>query len=107
MNLIQEICRHKNKEKKNSACTQVNYFLAHHFEAKNFKKKITNVNEITSEFLNEEDDFFDVLATIFATVARVSCNEYNPLLSMNSSDGFFQLSNFFLLRSLKSKKQKN
>ena len=107
LNSIQEICRHKNKEKKNSACKRVNYFLAHHFEAKNFKKKITKFNEITYEFLNEEDECFDVLATFFATIARVRCNEANPLVSMNSADGFFHLSKCFVWRILKSKNLKN
>ena len=80
--------------------------ISQHINSKQtyFKKKITNVNEITYEFLKGKDDFFDVLATFFATIARVRCNEAKPFLSMNSEDGFFSAFKMFCIEKFEKQK---
>ena len=102
--LVRDLYGNKNKEKKNNACTHVNQFLKYHYQPKHSKKRLTNVNEITYEFLKEEVNFFDMLATYFATEACIRNVRANGLLSMNSADGYFSAFKMHMIEKYETKK---
>ena len=102
--LVRDLYGNKNKEKKSNACTQVNHFLKYHYKPKVTKNKLTNVNEITYDFLKEEEDFFELLATYFATEASIRCKKENGLLSLNSADGYFSAFKMHMIEKFESQK---
>ena len=102
LDAIQEICRHKKKEKEKSSKTHVNKFLQNHFMPKDKEYRIKNCDELTYEFLkNEGDQFMNCLATFFATTATIKRG--TNLLSMNSADGYFSAFKMFCFEKFSEK----
>ena len=57
--------------------------------------------------MKEEEDFFELLATFFATEACIRCKKENGLLSMNSADGFYSAFKMYIIERFESQKAEN
>ena len=83
----------------------MNKFLQNHFQPSYEKNRINDSKQITYEFLVEEGvKMMDVLATYFATEARIRCKDEAPLLSMNAADGYFSAFKMMLIHKFDSDK---